>query len=167
MDVPTFDHRCDALPKGGIKMIFWDMGGEDELQCLWEKYVIPCVDIFDVVEQAAIQHIGADMVHVCACFCAGARMIPPLRGRDGVVVRYYQEAHGVVYVIDASDEARLRTSQESFEMMIRHHALDGVPLLVLANKVDLDGAMSTYNEMHVGLPQALSAVCRVAAAAAC
>ena len=73
-------------------MIFWDMGGEDELQCLWEKY--------------------------------------------------YQEAHGVVYVIDASDEARLRTSQESFEMMIRHHDLEGVPLLVLANKVDLDGAMS-------------------------
>ena len=39
VDVPTFDHRCDSLPKGGIKMIFWDMGGEDELQCLWEKYV--------------------------------------------------------------------------------------------------------------------------------
>ena len=56
--------------------------------------------------------------------------------------RYFTEAHGVVYVIDATDEARLRTSQESFEAMIRHHGLDGVPLLVLANKMDVVGAMS-------------------------
>jgi GTPase SAR1 family protein len=64
VDVPTFDHGCDALPKGGIRMIFWDMGGEDELQCLWEKY--------------------------------------------------YGDTHGIVYVIDATDRDRLRTSQESF-----------------------------------------------------
>uniref|UniRef100_A0A3B5AD30 ADP ribosylation factor related protein 1 n=1 Tax=Stegastes partitus TaxID=144197 RepID=A0A3B5AD30_9TELE len=55
---------------------------------------------------------------------------------------YYAESHGVIYVIDSTDEARLSESKEAFEKMISSEALEGVPLLVLANKQDVPNCLS-------------------------
>eukprot|EP00039_Didymoeca_costata_P020401 m.341128 g.341128 ORF g.341128 m.341128 type:complete len:212 (+) comp19851_c0_seq1:239-874(+) len=92
VDVPSGTEACSILHTHSARLIFWDLGGQDELQCLWEKY--------------------------------------------------YKEAHGVVYVVDATDKARLRRSKDSFDKMVRSKALQGVPLLILTNKTDVEGAMT-------------------------
>ncbi|XP_072169944.1 ADP-ribosylation factor-related protein 1-like [Diadema setosum] len=72
-----------------VRLCFWDLGGQDELQALWDKY--------------------------------------------------YAESHGVIYVVDSSDPDRLGESRIAFEHMLESDALIGVPLLVLANKQDVEG----------------------------
>nr|KAF6329568.1 ADP ribosylation factor related protein 1 [Myotis myotis] len=77
---------------GKARLMFWDLGGQEELQSLWDKY--------------------------------------------------YAECHGVIYVIDSTDEDRLSESKQAFEKMVMSEALDGVPILVLANKQDVETCLS-------------------------
>ncbi|KAJ0068282.1 hypothetical protein NL108_004679, partial [Boleophthalmus pectinirostris] len=81
-----------TIDVGKARLMFWDLGGQEELQSLWDKY--------------------------------------------------YAESHGVIYVIDSTDEERLSESKEAFEKMISSEALEGVPLLVLANKQDVPNCLS-------------------------
>ncbi|KAH8280715.1 hypothetical protein KR054_004078 [Drosophila jambulina] len=75
----------------GVRLNFWDLGGQQELQSLWDKY--------------------------------------------------YQESHGVIYVIDSNDRERMDESKIIFDKMIKNELLSGVPLLILANKQDLPDVM--------------------------
>ncbi|KAK3927644.1 ADP-ribosylation factor-related protein 1 [Frankliniella fusca] len=76
---------------GGIALNFWDLGGQQELQSLWDKY--------------------------------------------------YAESHAVIYIVDSSDRDRISESKETFDKMISTQSLQGVPLLVLANKQDVTDCM--------------------------
>ncbi|XP_044467463.1 ADP-ribosylation factor-related protein 1 isoform X3 [Mangifera indica] len=48
--------------------------------------------------------------------------------------KYYEEAHAVVYVIDAACTSRFEDSKSALEKVLRHEDLQGAPLLILANK---------------------------------
>lgn len=76
---------------GRVRLNFWDLGGQEELQSLWDKY--------------------------------------------------YAESHAVIYIIDSSDTDRIDESKDAFDKMIVNDMLKGVPLLILANKQDLEGCM--------------------------
>nr|XP_033818964.1 ADP-ribosylation factor-related protein 1 isoform X3 [Geotrypetes seraphini] len=84
----TVGLNIGAIDLGKVRLMFWDLGGQEELQSLWDKY--------------------------------------------------YAESHGVIYVIDSTDEERLSESKKAFEKMITSDVLDGVPILVLANKQDVE-----------------------------
>lgn len=56
--------------------------------------------------------------------------------------KYYEEAHAVIYVIDAACPSRFEDSKSALEKVLRHQDLFGAPLLILANKQDLAGAVS-------------------------
>uniref|UniRef100_A0A3P8Y9G0 ADP-ribosylation factor-related protein 1 n=1 Tax=Esox lucius TaxID=8010 RepID=A0A3P8Y9G0_ESOLU len=84
----TVGLNIGTIDVGKARLMFWDLGGQEELQSLWDKY--------------------------------------------------YAESHGVIYVIDSTDEERLSESKEAFEKMISSDVLEGVPLLVLANKQDVE-----------------------------
>jgi len=88
---PTVGLNTGQVDATGISIQFWDLGGQAELQTLWDKY--------------------------------------------------YSECHGVIYVIDSHDRDRIEESKEAFDKMIRNELLQGVPLLVLANKQDLPDCM--------------------------
>ncbi|XP_070555841.1 ADP-ribosylation factor-related protein 1-like isoform X2 [Ptychodera flava] len=77
---------------GSVRLMFWDLGGQEELQSLWDKY--------------------------------------------------YAESHGVIYVVDSTDEERLEDSWKAFDEMIESEALEGVPVIVLANKQDVQGCLN-------------------------
>ncbi|XP_064624972.1 ADP-ribosylation factor-related protein 1-like [Lineus longissimus] len=77
---------------GSTRLNFWDLGGQEDLQALWDKY--------------------------------------------------YAESHALIYVIDSNDRERVEESKVAFEKMITSDVLDGVPLLILANKQDLEGHMT-------------------------
>ncbi|XP_044467462.1 ADP-ribosylation factor-related protein 1 isoform X2 [Mangifera indica] len=57
--------------------------------------------------------------------------------------KYYEEAHAVVYVIDAACTSRFEDSKSALEKVLRHEDLQGAPLLILANKQDLPDAVSS------------------------
>ncbi|CAA6668591.1 unnamed protein product [Spirodela intermedia] len=56
--------------------------------------------------------------------------------------KYYEEAHAVIYVIDAACPSRFEDSKSALEKILRHEDLRGAPVLILANKQDLSGATS-------------------------
>ncbi len=55
---------------------------------------------------------------------------------------YYQNAQAVIYVIDSADKERLEVAKQELELMLQEEELRGAPVLVLANKQDLPGAMN-------------------------
>ncbi|WVZ57175.1 hypothetical protein U9M48_007594 [Paspalum notatum var. saurae] len=55
--------------------------------------------------------------------------------------KYYEEAHAIVYVIDAATASSFEDSKSALEKVIRHEHLKGAPLLIVANKQDLPGVI--------------------------
>ncbi|XP_047957769.1 ADP-ribosylation factor-related protein 1-like isoform X1 [Salvia hispanica] len=62
-------------------------------------------------------------------------------GLRSIWEKYYEEAHAVVYVIDAACPSRFEDSISALEKVLRHEDLQGAPLLILANKQDLKDAV--------------------------
>ncbi|OAF66603.1 ADP-ribosylation factor-like protein 13A [Intoshia linei] len=53
---------------------------------------------------------------------------------------YFYDVHGVLYIVDATDENRIDESNAIFSELVCNPALSGKPFLVLANKNDLKDA---------------------------
>ena len=58
--------------------------------------------------------------------------------------RYYCEAHGLLFVVDASDAMRLDESREVLRQLLDNPELAGIPVLVMANKQDAPGAITPH-----------------------
>ena len=50
---------------------------------------------------------------------------------------YFENTDGLVYVVDSSDEERLKECTEELQSLLVEDNLKNVPLLVFANKQDL------------------------------
>eukprot|EP00307_Rebecca_sp_RCC1486_P006621 CAMPEP_0119408296 /NCGR_PEP_ID=MMETSP1335-20130426/1897_1 /TAXON_ID=259385 /ORGANISM="Chrysoculter rhomboideus, Strain RCC1486" /LENGTH=428 /DNA_ID=CAMNT_0007432519 /DNA_START=62 /DNA_END=1348 /DNA_ORIENTATION=- len=55
---------------------------------------------------------------------------------------YLDEVHGVVFVVDAADSARLEEVKEVLHNTLRSERIAGKPVLILCNKQDLPGALA-------------------------
>lgn len=53
-------------------------------------------------------------------------------------VNYYKDADGLIFVIDSSDEERVKECKETFNYLMAEEQLAKVPVLVFANKQDLE-----------------------------
>ena len=60
---------------------------------------------------------------------------------------YYAGTDALIYVVDSSDEARVAEVKENLDMLMGEQQLKGVPLLVFANKQDLDLALGAEEVM--------------------
>ncbi|XP_068212427.1 ADP-ribosylation factor-like protein 13B isoform X2 [Palaemon carinicauda] len=58
-----------------------------------------------------------------------------------VWAKYFSEVHGVIFVIDASAPNRIRECRDVLTELLSHKKITGKPVLVLANKQDVEGAM--------------------------
>ncbi|XP_013394265.1 ADP-ribosylation factor-like [Lingula anatina] len=56
---------------------------------------------------------------------------------------YYQNTQGLIYVVDSSDRERLDEAREELFGIMESPEMKGVPVVVIANKQDLPGALST------------------------
>ncbi|OBZ89559.1 ADP-ribosylation factor-like protein 3 [Choanephora cucurbitarum] len=63
--------------------------------------------------------------------------------------RYYSECHAIVFVVDSTDPIRLEDCRDTFEKMITNDAVEGVPILMLANKQDVSGALKVEEVKEV------------------
>lgn len=64
-------------------------------------------------------------------------------GLRSIWEKYYDEAHAVIYVVDAECTSRFEDSKSALEKVLQHEDLQGAPVLILANKQDLEEAVST------------------------
>lgn len=54
--------------------------------------------------------------------------------------KYYAESHAIIYVVDAASRSRFEESKAALDRVLASRELLGAPLLVMANKQDLEGA---------------------------
>ncbi|KAB7504660.1 ADP-ribosylation factor-like protein 13B [Armadillidium nasatum] len=59
----------------------------------------------------------------------------------GVWPKYFSEVHGVIFVIDSSDKDRIEECHSVLEKLLSDKKITGKPVLVLANKQDVEGAL--------------------------
>lgn len=74
-------------------------------------------------------------------------------GQDKVRVlykHYYAESRGLIYVVDSNDRELMPEARMELNLLLADALLDGIPLLVLANKCDLPNHM-TANEVSEAL----------------
>ncbi|CAM9108216.1 unnamed protein product, partial [Phaeothamnion confervicola] len=55
--------------------------------------------------------------------------------------RYYEDAHGLIFVIDAADASRFEEAQLAFDAVREQAELHGMPTMLFANKQDLPDAV--------------------------
>uniref|UniRef100_A0A7S4NGR5 Small COPII coat GTPase SAR1 n=1 Tax=Paramoeba aestuarina TaxID=180227 RepID=A0A7S4NGR5_9EUKA len=65
---------------------------------------------------------------------------------------YFPDVDCIVYLVDAVDKDRLKDSKKELDALLSEDALNGVPFVVLGNKIDLPGACSEDElRYHLGL----------------
>lgn len=80
---------------------------------------------------------------------------------------YYTETHAIVFMVDASNQGRFDEAKSAMEKVLGSRELSGAPLLVLANKLDIVGALDeTCVAEHFGLGKIGSTQSRVVAVCA-
>ncbi|NXM85415.1 ARL14 protein, partial [Oenanthe oenanthe] len=55
---------------------------------------------------------------------------------------FLEDSDGLLYVVDSSAKHRLDESRREFELILKNESLKNVPVVVLANKQDLPGALN-------------------------
>jgi len=54
---------------------------------------------------------------------------------------YYENTDALIFVVDSSDDMRLEEGETELSDLLKEESLAGVPLLVFANKQDLEFAV--------------------------
>ncbi|TDH66615.1 uncharacterized protein CCR75_005157 [Bremia lactucae] len=93
---PTVGLNIARVDMRRSRVIFWDLGGQERLRAIWNKY--------------------------------------------------YSESHGIVFVIDSANIERFQEAKTTLHAMLTNSELSEVPLLILANKMDLEDAQ-TVNQI--------------------
>ncbi|CAF3946046.1 unnamed protein product [Rotaria magnacalcarata] len=60
---------------------------------------------------------------------------------------YYDKIHGLIFVLDASEKKRIIENKQTLEDLLGNDKLRDKPILILANKQDLDGAIEDEKEI--------------------
>ena len=55
---------------------------------------------------------------------------------------YYPKIDAIVYLIDAADPSRFEESKKEFDNIVNTNELGNIPILILGNKIDKNGAVS-------------------------
>lgn len=55
---------------------------------------------------------------------------------------YYDSAHAIVFVVDSADVGRLEEAKLAYEAICDHDSVGDISVIILANKQDLEGALS-------------------------
>ncbi|KAM6223904.1 ADP-ribosylation factor-like protein 14 [Rhynchocyon petersi] len=55
---------------------------------------------------------------------------------------YCENTDGLVYVVDSTDQERLEDSRREFELILKNEHIRNVPVVLLANKQDVPGALT-------------------------
>ncbi|KAJ3041142.1 hypothetical protein HDV00_009857 [Rhizophlyctis rosea] len=69
--------------------------------------------------------------------------------------KYYTECHAIVFVVDSTDRERIEEVKDTFERVITNDIIEGVPVLMLANKQDDISALKVHEIKEIFNPIAV------------
>mmetsp|Transcript_6519 Transcript_6519/g.12653 ORF Transcript_6519/g.12653 Transcript_6519/m.12653 type:complete len:238 (+) Transcript_6519:212-925(+) len=64
------------------------------------------------------------------------------KGLRSIWDKYYADAHAIIWVVDSSDPSRFEEAKETLASVTDEPELEGIPLVVFANKSDLESAIT-------------------------
>lgn len=106
-----------------LKTLYTDVPGLEASQ------VVPTVGL----NLAHFEALGAPLL----CWDVGGAA-----GLRSIWSKYYGECHALLFCVDAADRGRLEEAKAALDRALGDRDLYGAPLLVLANKQDVEGAAS-------------------------
>jgi GTPase SAR1 family protein len=65
---------------------------------------------------------------------------------------YYTSTNGIIFVVDAADQDRFSIARQELHGVLQESELKGLPLLVFANKMDLETASPVTEISQVSFP---------------
>jgi ADP-ribosylation factor-like protein 8 len=111
--IPTVGFNMRKVTKGNVSIKLWDLGGQPRFRSMWERY---CRSAHAIARQSLR--------------LAANRHAP----------RYCRGVNAIVYVVDSADADAMDVARHELMDLIQKPALAGIPLLVLGNKNDIEGA---------------------------
>ena len=70
--------------------------------------------------------------------------------------KYYTECHAIVFVVDSTDRERLEEVKDTFATIVSEDLVDGVPILMLGNKQDVDNSLPVQDIKEIFNPIAIN-----------
>lgn len=64
---------------------------------------------------------------------------------------YFESTDGLIWVVDSADRMRMESCKAELETLLQEERLAGATLLVLANKQDLPGSLTSTEIKDVGV----------------
>ena len=61
---------------------------------------------------------------------------------------YYNNTHGIIYVIDSSDLNRVDEAINELKVVLSNNTMNNIPLLIYANKQDIKGSITDTEILH-------------------
>lgn len=100
---------------GRFEVSLLDIGGGSQIRGIWERYYAQvCTNRYLHTEGCVHNHIP---------------------------ILSFHQAHGIIFVVDATAVERLGEVRESLQGVIQDPRVTGKPVLILANKQDQSGAV--------------------------
>ena len=124
--IPTVGFNMRKVTKGAVTIKLWDLGGQ--VTCASFRLPLTTHLAACVCQSALCQHLFLDSVQ------------PRFRS---MWERYCRGVQTIVYVVDAADQDSLDSGRQELHELLQKPSLAHTPLLVLGNKNDLPGALST------------------------
>lgn len=118
---PTVGYAPHTVAVSGLDLTFIDLGGGRRIRGIWKHYYAEVSDFLIFFSD----HWNRLLLW----------MLMPMLIAPGS-----RQVFAVVFVVDAHDGARLEEAAEQLQAALADERLAGKPLLVLANKHDLEGA---------------------------
>jgi GTPase SAR1 family protein len=125
--VPTVAFNFRKVRKGNVTLRIWDVAGQPKFRSMWERYCNGVDAVVCVSRPCSSLLPLITSLQICGGRCR--RASHEMAGNDVLTRRCTQK--------DKFDTARFELQQ-----LLAHPSLSAVPLLVLGNKNDLDGAAS-------------------------
>ncbi|KAK0462486.1 ADP-ribosylation factor [Desarmillaria tabescens] len=144
------------LSKGGHTVTFLglDYAGKTTLLYLLKlNQVLPTISTFGFNVETVDVPLAGRRRRRLTCWDAGTGC--GIHGVYPLLRMFVETSAGVVWVVDSTDRERIDESIETFSILVTGVTNNGIPILILATKQDLPGAMSV-DEIRVKFARAIS-----------
>ncbi|VDN33650.1 unnamed protein product [Gongylonema pulchrum] len=144
----TVGLNVGSIDLGSIRLNFWDLGGQDELQSLWHKYFDDCQALIFVVDSCDPQRFPEVGAAFMGSIDLGSIRLNfwDLGGQDELQSlwhKYFDDCQALVFVVDSCDPQRFPEVGAAFRLVMDSEAVQKMPVLVVSNKSDLEECAGT------------------------